>query len=480
MAPLRYPLKTSTDITIKIPTERQTICEICNKECSSANSLAGHIGAKHRVKFEDYLVQYYNNNIRPLCPVCNKSTRYLRGEYSFKKYCVEHADESRKEWSLQKGFGKNEFDHAWRSGQTKETNEWVAKQAATITGKNNPSFLSEQSFSIKLSYLLENNIQINISYNEYYGDETPVECKCVVCKRKTIKKFGNAINNPSCPSCTNGKSREEQEVYNYILQICPDAVRGDRKTVGKELDIYIPSIKFAIEYNGLFWHTEDKIGKSYHSDKSLACNNNNIKLFHIFSDEWNNKQEIVKSMLEYRLKATKNVVYARKCTIHTTNLNSDLESFFDQTHISGHTQFIKAFYLKHGDEIVCALSLRKSHHKKYDEKIEIARFCNRLNTNVVGGFSKLLSQVKKWAFESGYKGIFSYADLRFGSGSVYELNGFKLVDKTKLDYWYTNGKQRYNRFQYRAQPGKSEKQVAEEAGVQKIYGCGSNIYEMIF
>ena len=40
------------------------------------------------------------------------------------------------------------------------------------------------------------------------------------------------------------------------------------------------------------------------------------------------------------------------------------------------------------------------------------------------------------------------------------------------------GEKRFFRFKYRAQPGKSEKQVAEENGVFKVYGCGHNIYIM--
>lgn len=127
-------------------------------------------------------------------------------------------------------------------------------------------------------------------------------------------------------------------------------------------------------------------------------------------------------------------------------------------------------------KIVCALSLRKSFHSKYNGMIEIARFSSALNTNVVGGFGKLLKEVRKWAINEGYKNILTYADLRFGKGDVYKINGFDLIDTTNPDYWYTDTRKRYNRFQYRAQPGKSEKQVAHEAGVQKVYGCGSNIY----
>ena len=57
MAPLKYPLKTSTDIEIPFPIEKRQYCEICNITVKSKNALAGHIGAKHGIKLEDYLVK---------------------------------------------------------------------------------------------------------------------------------------------------------------------------------------------------------------------------------------------------------------------------------------------------------------------------------------------------------------------------------------------------------------------------------------
>jgi hypothetical protein len=479
MAPLKYPLKTATDICVPYPEDKRQYCEICGITAKSKNALAGHIGAKHRVKFEDYLVRYYMNEQHPKCPVCNENTRYLRGDYAFKKYCVEHANESRKEWSENKGFGNNGFDHNWRSGQTKETNESIARQSEKISGINNPSFLSEQQYKDKIVYLQQNNITLNLPYEQYLSNTQAVSANCNLCDRKIIKKFCNLINSPLCPSCSSGKSGEEQELYNFILSLNVAANRNCRDIIDREIDIYIPSKQFAIEYNGLYWHTEDKVGQKYHSEKSMACSAKNIKMFHIFSDEWKNKRSIVESMIRHRLNISENIIYASKCSVKETESNKVLSDFFDKTHISGHTNFTKGFYLQKDGEIVCALTLRTAFHKKYENMIEIARFSSKLNTSVVGGFSRLLKYAKIWAKQNGYLKIFTYADLRFGEGRVYEKNGFQFLGKTRLDYWYTDGKSRFNRFQYRAQNGKTEKQVAEGAGVSKIYGCGSNTYEYL-
>jgi len=80
--------------------------------------------------------------------------------------------------------------------------------------------------------------------------------------------------------------------------------------------------------------------------------------------------------------------------------------------------------------------------------------------------------------EMGYNSLLTYADLRFGAGAAYERVGFELIGSTEHSYAYTDGVRRFNRFKFRAQPDRSEKDVATVAGVHRVYGPGSNIYEM--
>jgi hypothetical protein len=72
--------------------------------------------------------------------------------------------------------------------------------------------------------------------------------------------------------------------------------------------------------------------------------------------------------------------------------------------------------------------------------------------------------------------LLTYSDLRFGDGDIYLNNGFEPIGSTELDYYYTDFFSRINRFKLRAQGGKTEKQIAMESGVVRIYGTGSNIY----
>ena len=66
----------------------------------------------------------------------------------------------------------------------------------------------------------------------------------------------------------------------------------------KELDIYIPSLKKAIEFNGKYWHYSQKhfiAGK--HAHKSNLCKEVGIKLLHVREDLWIKDSEKMKEII---------------------------------------------------------------------------------------------------------------------------------------------------------------------------------------
>ena len=61
-----------------------------------------------------------------------------------------------------------------------------------------------------------------------------------------------------CPVCDkeNHTSFPEQALLYYIKKYFPDTINSDRNEIGMELDIFIPSVNVAIEYDGVMWHKE--------------------------------------------------------------------------------------------------------------------------------------------------------------------------------------------------------------------------------
>lgn len=196
-----------------------------------------------------------------------------------------------------------------------------------------------------------------------------------------------------------------------------------------------------------------------------------------FRDEWEGKPEIVNSMIRYRLGKVTNKIPARKCKFVKLS-GQEANRFFDHNHISGGVRSTLAFGLVVDSVLVSCISFRTPFHKKYAGEIEIARFASLVDHIVVGGFSKLFKGSKQHLNDRGYKTVITYADRRFGDGRAYFQYGFDLIGYTGQDYFYTDGKRRLNRFGFRAKNGKSEREIALEAGVCKVYGCGSNVFRI--
>ena len=94
------------------------------------------------------------------------------------------------------------------------------------------------------------------------------------------QRASHRIKGIGCPVCAREQSSSfpEQAVLYYVKEYFPDVVNGDRTQIRPyELDIYIPSKRTAIEYDGMPWHKEiDKDLK-----KNELCKKANIDLIRI-------------------------------------------------------------------------------------------------------------------------------------------------------------------------------------------------------
>ena len=101
-----------------------------------------------------------------------------------------------------------------------------------------------------------------------------------------IAEVSNRTNGTNCPICNVGRktSFAEQAFYYYIKQVFPDAInRYNADFLGlMELDIFIPSIKCAIEYDGEPWHGKGFKGKREREKRKYnLCIKNGIQLIRI-------------------------------------------------------------------------------------------------------------------------------------------------------------------------------------------------------
>ena len=234
-------------------------------------------------------------------------------------------------------------------------------------------------------------------------------------------------------------SDEEKELLTFIHSIYTgDIIENSRSIIPpQELDIYIPERKLAIEYNGIFWHSFDCVEtpeeKNYHLNKTIKCEANGIQLLHIYSSEWINKQNIIKSIISAKLGVYQQKIGARECEVR--EVSSEVSrNFLNKNHLQDYCGASIRLGLLHNDELLSIMTFCKPrYNKKYDW--ELVRFANKLNTLVIGGASKLLHTFTKTHTNES---IISYADRRYSNGGLYLKLGLSKIGCSKPSYFYTN------------------------------------------
>lgn len=107
------------------------------------------------------------------------------------------------------------------------------------------------------------------------------------------------------------RSHAEDEICDFIKTFYNNTVlQNERFIIGnKELDIYLPDLKKAIEYNGTVWHADPRFYKSdsfliqpqktaqelwdRDNEKRLLCENKNIDLLIIWEYDYTNNRDMV-------------------------------------------------------------------------------------------------------------------------------------------------------------------------------------------
>ena len=264
-----------------------------------------------------------------------------------------------------------------------------------------------------------------------------------------------------------------------------------------EVDLYIPEYSLAIEINPAATHNssvglfEDSPKPyTYHKMKSKRCGDKNVFLFHIFGYEWKSHPEILKSMLANLLGKTKYKFGGRDTYIDELTY-SESKEFLNYNHRQGsaNSKVRLGLRLKSNDELISVMTFGKLRSTLGKSSTvlqgdwELVRFCNKLNTSVAGGASKLF----KYFIQHYHPDrVVSYSDIAHTKGILYETLGFDYIHTTEPNYfWTTDYDTKYlNRVSTQKRNlkslfdednldlTKSEKQIMEEHGFVRTFDCG--------
>lgn len=297
-----------------------------------------------------------------------------------------------------------------------------------------------------------------------------------------------------CPVCARKSSIPENELAEFIESIYSGTIlRNDRTLINPwELDIYLPDLNIAIEFNGLYWHNEFNKGKTYHKDKLEKCNSKGVRLIQVFEDEWVQKRDIVKSKITNILGLSKLPrVYARKGYIKKISTD-EARDFMNKNHIQGYSNSTIKLGFFVNDQLYSVILFNKLRETMNAGNIEkswdLIRFASDINFIVVGSFSKMLTFfIRK--YNPSY--IKTLADLRWSdSDNMYDVAGFKEESRVVPRYFYSDGVNREHRFNYRKSAIKTkfpevydrdltEFEMMDKTKLFRIWDAGKITYSLI-
>jgi hypothetical protein len=407
----------------------------------------------------------------------------------FKNTCIERygVDHSSK-FEETKAKTKQTFINRF-GGFPFQSNELLSKIKETNLEKYGSEIAIESEIIRKKNFTISNDKQ----YLKYLGNYISL-FKCEECERdfeiSSSTYHSRVSNNISictlCNPVSESVSIKENELYLFICKnYGGETIQSYRDEM--EIDIYLPEMKLGFEFNGLYYHSDRFKDKNYHLKKKKFFNDRGIELIHIWEDDWVFRNNIVKSIILNKINKTPKKIFARKCQVKEVEDTKLIRKFLDENHMQGFAPSSVKIGLFHNDEIVSVMLFDKNEGRKKmcDGRWNLSRFSNIINTNVVGGASKLLN-----FFISNYspKSIISYADKDFSNGSLYRKLYFVEISNSGPDYKYVlNGKRIHkSNFQKKRMCGKfninnkTESEIMNYLNIEKIYDCGKIKYEICF
>jgi len=276
-------------------------------------------------------------------------------------------------------------------------------------------------------------------------------------------------------------SKDELELLLWLQKHYSGAKKFRKQQ--NELDIYIPELKLGIEYNGLYWHSESVREKNYHLDKTKYFKDQEIRTIHIWSSDWQSRQDQVKSFLLSAINKNEHKIGARKCKVVWSDSKEEIKKahdLLDSTHIQGHTNSTKyAANVYCNNELLATATFGK-HHRNSKTWV-LSRFTTKTNYTIQG----ILSKISKLASKELKSDIVSWADYRLSTGNGYEKAGWKFEELLKPDYFYMKSgsdkkvisKQSRQKKLVNTPKDITEHQHALQDGLLRVYDCGKIRYK---
>ena len=271
-----------------------------------------------------------------------------------------------------------------------------------------------------------------------------------------------------CNPINKHQSGKEILLLNYIKSIYSGEVVQNFRIERMEIDIYLTQLNLGFEFNGVWWHSDEYKRKSFHLDKTNFFTKREIKLIHIWEDDWDIKSDIIKSQIKNWL-GLSNRIWARNCHVKEVNVSDSIE-FLNKNHIQGGIGSNLKLGLYYKNELISLMTFDNLEGRKRmtTGNWNINRFCNKLGSTVVGGASKIFKYFIK---NYEVKRVISYSDKDWSTGGLYEKLNFTKISENSVDYKYVVDGKRVHKSNFKG--------IEKEIPYPKIWDCGKIKWEII-
>ena len=331
------------------------------------------------------------------------------------------------------------------------------------------------------------------SYVTYAGAHTKIHIRCRQHGMFSQTPTNHLTGQLACAKCNHMASKGEQDVLQFV-SIWGVARSRDRTLIHpKELDIYMPDRKLAIEYCGEFWHSSGSIEEETrvsqrHAEKHKACEQLGVRLITLYESEWLNHNYAIRRLLRNAMGKAKGKLMARKCFLSSVP-HADAKRFYDRYHPQGgegHGDHYGLFWK--GKLVACMRFTFGANDRGRSERVwTLSRYATRIT--VAGGASRLF---KAFLRDKQPTEVKSFSDNRFFGGEMYKALGFQLEAESAPDYmvWSPRiGLRPKSHYQRRMLPSRlvehdvhdvfdpktdprSEADITYLMGCRRIYDCG--------
>lgn len=253
----------------------------------------------------------------------------------------------------------------------------------------------------------------------------------------------------------------EIQIERFLKGLNITYIKDEREKIKPlQLDFYIPDYNLALELNGIYWHSDLFKKEKYHFYKSQKCEEQGIRLIHIFEYEDLDK---IKLFL-INIFNEKRKIFARKCELRTIS-KEEKSIFLNNNHLQGNDHSSIEYGLFYNNELVQVITFCKPRfNKKYDW--ELSRLATKIGYLVIGGASKLLKTRPQGS-------LISYQNYSKFNGNVYEKLGFTFLGYSRPNYVWCKPGEIKTRYQCQF---KNEDKIMKEQGYLKVYDSGNKIW----